>query len=385
MKSLALEPAASAHDRPWWKRVIPSGGRGRTGRLPKPLSRLLRFNLFAIIPLSVLLFTVTSSHTAENLWRLVLLVVLLSNVNYVALASFYHWIWRPLAWRTYPRYALLGIGALPLLAIATAGIVRGALALFLSSVPIYPFRYLAVVNTVFVILYGMAIFIMEDNRLTIAKAGSRLARHVEKSDGLEVELDRLRLVATQMFLKSHFIFNTLSAIATLIHENPATAEQMTLGLARVLRSILELRERNLIPLRSELDIIREYVSIEQIRLGKRLLFEIELGDDVDAIPVPSMILQPLVENAIQHGVRQRRDGGVVRLVARRDGEHLHVEIADNGPGVSSYTGSGQAMKLLRERLEQSYGNDFELTLSRYPEQGETVIQMIVPVEPERPA
>jgi LytS/YehU family sensor histidine kinase len=318
-----------------------------------------------------------------HLWRIVLLVILMSNVNYVALACFYEWLWRPLARRTYPGYMLLGIGALPLLALATAAIVRGALALFLPSVAVYPYRYLAVVNAVFVMLYGMAIFIMEDNRLTIEKVGTRLATNVEKSGGLEVELDRSRLVATQMFLKSHFIFNTLSAIATLIHDDPATAEQMTLGLARVLRSILELRERNLIPLQSELDIIREYASIEQIRLGKRLVFEIELGDDVANIPVPSMILQPLVENAIQHGVRQRRDGGVVRLIAKRDEARLHVKIIDNGPGISSYTGSGQAMKLLRERLEHSYGHDFDLTLSRYPERGETVISVLVPIEQER--
>ena len=350
------------------------------------LSRLIRFNIASVIPLTLLLFTVLPPQTLERFWRILLLVFVLSNVNYLALWHFYFRVWRPLMTRTtYASYAILAVGALPVIAIVTAAVVRGMLTLlkvFVPWVPIASFSYLATLNILFVMLYGMAIFMIEDKRLALQTYGKRLADTEQKTGGLEAELDRSRLIAMQMFLKSHFIFNTLNAIATLIHEDPATAEAVTLGLARVLRSILEMRDRELVPLETELNIIREYVRIEQVRLGQRLSFDVELTGGIEDVAIPPMILQPLIENAIQHGVRQRRDGGAVRLAASREDGHLHVSIIDNGPGFSSHAGSGQALKLLRERLRHSYGDDFDLTLSRCPDRGETIMSVVVPIQAE---
>jgi signal transduction histidine kinase len=253
---------------------------------------------------------------------------------------------------------------------------------------------------------GLAMYVLEDDPVRMATADGLLTEFRLRRRGLQVQVQRLeaerdaliaerkglqsdhndsKLATLQATLKSHFIFNTLNAIVTLIQDEPEKAEEATLGLARVLRAILEMRDRPLIPLRAEIAVLEEYVRIEKIRLGARMQFAVDAQEGVLDMPVPSMILQPLVENAIQHGICQRRDGGTIQLRAFAEGERLHLEIIDNGPGISMYAGNGQAMMLIRERLSNLYDDQSELRLERNPTKRETIVSAVIPYAPLRVA
>lgn len=187
------------------------------------------------------------------------------------------------------------------------------------------------------------------------------------------EEERLRAMATEAELKAlkaqinpHFLFNTLNTIAALIHSDPAQAEATVERLAGMFRYVLAGSERGLVPLREELVFVDDYLKIEQARFGERLRVTREIEPDALDVPVPSLILQPLVENAVQHG--QRDDGGVdLALYVQPDGDHVTITIADRGPGmpVPRVDGhiSGHGLRNVDERLAKTYGEAYKLAIT----------------------
>jgi signal transduction histidine kinase len=181
------------------------------------------------------------------------------------------------------------------------------------------------------------------------------ARAVEQA---RAELARAELRALRAQINPHFLFNTLNTIAALIAENPAAAEEVTTRLAETFRYTLATTDRTHTPLGEELEFVRSLIAIERVRFGERLRVEEAIEPGLEAVPVPSLLLQPLVENAIQHGAGASPEGATVRISARRDGDRLVLEVADDGPGfspggTSATRGSGQGFGLrsVRERLE----------------------------------
>jgi signal transduction histidine kinase len=355
------------------------------GLLPDRVRRtawlVLRFNLFVVVPLTLLLFAVAPLQTTERFWRIAILVAVVANVNFVALTLIYRNVWRRLAHNSYFDYVVLGIVALPLVAIAT-GVVSHFLLLRFPRLEVPPLPELLQINIVIVVIAGTSLFILRDYRRRLVGVSAHLETMENSRFELERERDELKLFALQVFLKPHFLFNSLNAIAALIHEDPEKAESMTLALARVLRKILEIRERVLIPLREELAIACDYLAVEKIRLGDRLTYEIQAPEDLLAAQVPALTVQPLVENAVQHGVRQRLGGGYVHLRVSAGDGMCHIEIADNGPGVSSHRGSGQACSLLHERLSKLYREKYDLSLQRDTARGETIAVLSIPLRME---
>jgi sensor histidine kinase YesM len=176
------------------------------------------------------------------------------------------------------------------------------------------------------------------------------ARAVEQ---IRAELAQAEVRALRAQINPHFLFNTLNTIAALIAENPAAAEDITTRLAEVFRYTLTASGREHARLGDELDFLRNYLAIEHARYEDRLRFEESIEPGLDAALVPSMLLQPLVENAVRYGVSARDEGGTVRLSARRDGSLLVIEIADDGPGMrpeAAASGNGFGLHSVRERL-----------------------------------
>src|SRR5262249_19636433 len=154
----------------------------------------------------------------------------------------------------------------------------------------------------------------------------------------------------------HFLFNTLNTIASLIHSNPAGAEDTTTRLADVFRYTLRASEREHARLGDELEFLRAYLDIERTRFGGRLRIEDAIAPGLESQLVPCLLLQPLVENAVRHGVSQRAEGGTVRITARRESDHLVIEVADDGPGFDGRGvpgGTGFGLHSVRERLRAS--------------------------------
>lgn len=214
-------------------------------------------------------------------------------------------------------------------------------------------------------LLGYAVFASAGQAL----AWSQRAREQQRqAHAAEAQLAQARLAALQMQLNPHFLFNALNGIATLIHSDPNAADDMLGDLSELLRVALATANEPQTQLRRELEFLDRYLAIEQKRFGERL--RVERAIDAEALDayVPTLILQPLVENAIKHGIEPKRDPGLVQLRAQRSGERLQIQISDSGVGLrgvlrAAAQGSGIGLANTRARLEQSYGAAHSLTIS----------------------
>ncbi|MEO6228383.1 MAG: histidine kinase [Thermomonas sp.] len=206
--------------------------------------------------------------------------------------------------------------------------------------------------------------------------------HVQEALALARDAE---LRALRYQLHPHFLFNTLNAISTLIAEQRGTdANRMLARLADLLRSTLERGEVNEISLAEELALTGHYLDIEKIRLGERLALELRVGADLLQAAVPALLLQPLVENAIRHGIAPRTAGGRLELHVERVGEQLQVRLHNNG--VTSTTDAETTsrptigLQNVRERLARLYGNahafDFALAAN-----GDCTVQIAMPFRP----
>jgi len=174
---------------------------------------------------------------------------------------------------------------------------------------------------------------------------------------LEVELARFRLHVLQQQLQPHFLFNALHTISALMTEDVVTARRVLAQLGDLLRTALDRMDEQDIALEQEIAFLRGYVDIQTARFGDRLTVQWAVDDEARAILVPNMILQPCLENAIQHGIEPLEDGGSVTVAARVSGGSLHIDITDNGQGALGQTElvAGRGLKNVRERLEARYG------------------------------
>ena len=183
---------------------------------------------------------------------------------------------------------------------------------------------------------------------------------------LEARLAQSRLQVLKMQLHPHFLFNTLNAISELVHRDPDTADRMLTDLSDLLRMSFENLEVQEIPLKQELEFLRKYLEIEQTRFHDRLKVKMDIGPDTLDASVPNMILQPLVENAIKHGISPKAEGGKINIEAWRKNGHLHLSVSDDGVGVNSggvqaFT-EGVGLSNTRRRLKHLYGSGHKFQL-----------------------
>jgi len=204
---------------------------------------------------------------------------------------------------------------------------------------------------------------------------------------LETQLAEARLTALQGQLRPHFLFNTLNMIAEQVYTDPAGADAMLTRLGVLLRSSFTEADRERVPLRRELELLESYIEIMRARFRGRLTFELHVEPTTLDALVPRFILQPLVENAIKHGVEPREEGGRVTVTARRDGASVDLEVRDNGDGLAGAIREGTGVRNTRERLLHLYGagrQQFTLTLA--PDGG-TIASVVIPfdIDEEPPA
>jgi two-component system, LytTR family, sensor kinase len=197
---------------------------------------------------------------------------------------------------------------------------------------------------------------------------------------LEAQLSAARLTALQGQLRPHFLFNTLNMIAEQVHTDPAGADAMLTRLGVLLRSSFVEADRERVPLRRELELLDSYIGIMQARFRGRLRFERELDPSALDALVPRFIFQPLVENAIKHGVEPREEGGVVTVVARRAGESLALEVRDNGDGLVEFLREGTGVRNTRERLLHLYGTGRQQFALSPSLDGGTTASVVIPFE-----
>jgi hypothetical protein len=183
---------------------------------------------------------------------------------------------------------------------------------------------------------------------------------------LSSDLAQAQLAALRAQLQPHFLFNALNAVVALVGEDPAAARRVTVRLAELLRATLAATERSTHPLRAELDLVRRYLEIEQVRFGDRLSVAWAVDEALLDAEVPAFVLQPLVENALVHAVAPRATGGLVAIAAVAVDGKLQLTVRDDGPGPAAAPptrGNGMALRNLRDRLDRLYPGEASLTLS----------------------
>jgi two-component system, LytTR family, sensor kinase len=189
----------------------------------------------------------------------------------------------------------------------------------------------------------------------------------------KAQLSDARLRALKMQLHPHFLFNTLNSISALLAEQPGEARRVIAQLADLLRASLRSDALHLIPLEDELEFVRRYLDIERIRFGERLRVTVRIEPEASRASIPSFLFQPLVENAIRHGIARREAGGELWLSAERDNGSLVIHVMDNGPGGPQRSpGGGVGLANTRRRLEELYGAAQSLSLTRRPGGGTDV-------------
>lgn len=243
------------------------------------------------------------------------------------------------------------------------------------------------------LIFGFLVYGMIAAVVCLVRTHRRLRRERERAARAEALRARAQFRALRARLDPHFLFNALHSVLSLIRRAPERAERAVEGLGDLLRYALGRGEgrEDLVTLGRELETVRTYLELEEIRLGDRLRVEEAVSAEARSVLVPPLTVQPLVENAVQHGVGGSREGGTVRLAARLatdDGERsLEVTVRDDGPGAdpgelcSPPDGSG--LSLVRRRLELLYGDEGRLDLETEPGGG-VEARVRVPVSEERP-
>ena len=233
------------------------------------------------------------------------------------------------------------------------------------------------------IIYALLLFgVMATNYYRRYLAGEQRAAR------LQAQLAQAQLQALKMQLHPHFLFNTLNAISELVHKEPETAERMVIQLSDMLRVSLDSIGVQEIPLKQELEFLRRYLDIEETRFRDRLRIRMDVDPETLGAYVPNMILQPLVENAIRHGISPLSRGGSIDIRARRNGETLQLQICDDGRGLPAAAengshGNGVGLTNTRARLTQLYGpGRFELDVESVPDAG-VAVSVTIPLREER--
>ena len=200
------------------------------------------------------------------------------------------------------------------------------------------------------------------SRARQAQATAELERERARAERVEREATLANLRALQAQIEPHFLFNTLANVTSLIDREPATAKRMLDSFIRFLRSSLAATRMEHTTLADEAELIAAFLQVLQVRMGGRLRYTVDVPAELGAVALPPMLLQPVVENAIRHGLEPKVEGGEVAFRARREGGHVVIEVADTGVGFAPTTRGGVGLSNLRDRLKLLYGERASLAI-----------------------
>jgi Histidine kinase len=230
-------------------------------------------------------------------------------------------------------------------------------------------------------LAGVFGFMLENVRLQ-----RRRQEQEQLAQELRLQSSRSELKALRAQINPHFLFNALNAIASLIHTDPARADEAVEQLAEVFRYTLRRSDSEWAPLEQELAFARAYLDVEQARFGRRLTFTIDANEAARAAQVPSMLLHTLVENAVKHGISRLRGPGHIDVSARSQDGRVALEVRDSGPGLDTpgdhtrrMDGESFGLRSVRDRLQGHFGPRAALTLERDVARGQTVARIDMPL------
>jgi signal transduction histidine kinase len=252
--------------------------------------------------------------------------------------------------------------ALPVIALAAASLLAAAMALMIVRAALgTPLVFAGIMAGVFAALFVLC-----------ARAAVRAARllhaharaEADAAAAARAEAREAQLAALQARMNPHFLFNALNTVVALIPTDPRGAERSTENLAEVLRLTLERTAERMGTVGEEIAYVRSYLDLEQLRFGGRLRVEWAIDPAIERAPLPPLVLQPLVENALRHGAEARLDGITIRIAVARSAGDLAISVDDDGPGFPPAHTEGTGLGNLRQRLASLYGTRAALEIDR---------------------
>ncbi|TAE22701.1 MAG: histidine kinase [Cytophagales bacterium] len=207
--------------------------------------------------------------------------------------------------------------------------------------------------------------------LYVLRQGKQLTRKMTEQEFQLLNMEKLKtraeLDALQAKINPHFLYNALNSIASLVHDNPDKAEEMTLLLSKLFRYSTGRDGSHMGSLAEELDMVRTYLQVEHVRFGDRLLFSVDTSDEqLNKLQIPQFLLQPIVENAVKHGISKRAGAGRIDVKIYSQNECLCLSVHDNGPPFPDDMGSGYGLRSIQDKLRLLYGNDARVELQNEP-------------------
>lgn len=260
--------------------------------------------------------------------------------------------------------------ALPAIALTAGVLVAAAITLMIVRAMLgtpLPLVFLLTLLHVGILGFAAAIVVRSTRTLYMhasAEAGAAARARAEAGEA--------RLAALQARMNPHFLFNALNTVAALVRCDPRTAERVTEDLSAVLRMTLDRSASGVSTIRDEIEYVRSYLAIEQVRWGDRLRIEWNVDPTAEPCPIQPLVLQPLIENALHHGIGGRADGGTIRVTIHRQTQGVQVVVEDDGDGFPPVVKERTGLGNLRQRLHTAYGEGASLEIDS-PSDGARVI------------
>jgi two-component system sensor histidine kinase AlgZ len=342
--------------------------------------KILAYNAAIAVGLAVVWYLLTDHMSLADFYKILMEVFVFSN-----LIAFPAHLVLP---RVFPRVARRppaiqwAVFVATLTGLSAAGAILGSLAVLgLKLEPNVPLRAIFLTSlklcVFFALLIGVtqAAFGMLRDRLEETRSKLR-EQELERERAVKLAAEA-RLAVLETRLHPHFLFNTLNSISSLIPVDPQRAERLVERISAILRFALDGHQGGLVDLAREIEIVEDYLEIEQARLRDRLKYRLDAGAALSGVRVPPLSIQTLVENSIKHAIAPDRKGGQILVKAERRNGQLRVEVSDTGAGFSLEAAPpGHGLDNLRKRLETLFGPGADLRAERV--NGWSVVRMTVP-------
>ncbi|GLU51353.1 hypothetical protein Dfri01_08140 [Dyadobacter frigoris] len=221
-----------------------------------------------------------------------------------------------------------------------------------------------VLNILIVLVTGIPIYVSEEWKSLL---NSQILNQQYRVLELEQQKTAFELELLRAKVNPHFLYNVHNTIAGLISKDPAKAEEMVLLLSKFFRFTLNKNSATFHLVTDEIAIIRTYLDMQKIRFGERMNYKINVDPDALSLQIPSFILQPIVENAVKHGIEKRAENGFVKVEIELDENTMLITISDSGPELSATPGSGMGLQMVRSKLGLLYPGNFTMELNNKPE------------------
>jgi sensor histidine kinase YesM len=348
-------------------------GRLKNGSVPPPLKNIVRDLVIVITLMFILAGLLNFALGGGYLFNLrYCLAIGLS----ITLSSHFLMKWRNaqnIHWQTSLAAILIG---------TTVGIIIGTLANGINPVSLiekYPGLLLALL--VVSLICGPAISYFFHSQAAMSEAAAALRQEELERISYEQRLTEANFKILQAQIEPHFLFNTLSNVLSLIQTQPEKAGQMLSDFTAYLRASLQQTRCDRIRLEDELATVRSFLDIMAVRMGNRLSYRIEIQPELLSVQVPPLLLQPLVENAVEHGIDPKPEGGDIIIIAYLAADMLQIEVSDSGDGITSSSPVGVGMNNIRERLNLLYNGEASFQVLPNSPHG-TTIRLIIPLHRE---